>query len=155
MLWQKVMSRIHEGLEDKNFFNSGELVQVTVCQDSGMLATTACEADPRGSRVTTEYCAADNAPTEYCTMHTGGGMLNYSRAHFYDYPDLVAIDDEYVTNSGYITADGSTVELEPDTGISGAVEGQPEGGSPYIQPEGEPDEDALEELRKQLFGNGG
>ena len=155
VLWQKVMSRIHEGLEDKNFFNSGELVQVTVCQDSGMLATTACEADPRGSRVTTEYCAADNAPTEYCTMHTGGGMLNYSRAHFYDYPDLVAIDDEYVTNSGYITADGSTVELEPDTGISGAVEGQPEGGSPYIQPEGEPDEDALEELRKQLFGNGG
>ena len=121
VMWQKVMSRLHEGLEDKSFPSSG-LVAVTVCQDSGMLATTACESDPRGSRVVTEYCASDNVPTEYCTMHTGSGKLNYSRAHFYDFPELVALDDEFVMDGGYIMNDGTTTMEIPDPmeGISGA-----------------------------------
>ena len=141
ILWQKVMSRIHEGLEDKSFESSG-LVQVTVCQDSGMLATTACESDPRGSRVVTEYCAADNVPTEYCTMHTGGPMLNYSRAHYFDYPDLIALDDDFVQPAGYIMKDG-TISMDgvtpgidaPEAGISGADGGQIDPNTMYYAPD--------------------
>jgi len=136
VLWQKVMSRIHEDLEDKNFF-TGDLVQVTVCQDSGLLATTACESDPRGSRVVTEYCAPDNVPTEMCNMHTGGSTLNYSRSHFYDYPDLVALDDDYVRIDGYIMSDGTTSETpDPNAGINGVTTDptQSTDYDPYLDP---------------------
>lgn len=96
VLWQKVMSQIHEGLEDKNFFSSSDVTQITVCADSGMLATTLCESDVRGSRVRTELCAVDNQPTEMCTMHDGSSILNYTRQNFPDFPEVVADDDEYV-----------------------------------------------------------
>ena len=95
-LWNKVMSRIHEGLENKSFFSCSDLVQVTVCADSGMLASNLCESDPRGSRVRTEWVAADNQPTELCTMHEGGMTLNYYRDYFANFPDVVAEDSEYV-----------------------------------------------------------
>ena len=52
--------------------------------------------DPRGSRVRTEWVAVDNQPGGMCTMHNGGGMLDYTRDYFAGYPDLVAEDSEYV-----------------------------------------------------------
>ena len=100
VLWKKVMQEIHKDLEDKDFFSASGLVTVSVCEDSGLLATSACENDPRGSRVRSEICAADNQPTEYCTMHGGlGGKLNYTRENFEDFPDIVADDDEYVKHA--------------------------------------------------------
>ncbi len=95
-LWKKVMEEIHQDLPNKKFFSCPDLVQVSVCSDSGMLATTLCEADPRGSRVRTEWVAQDNQPQELCTMHTGGHMLNYTRDYFVNFPDVVAEDSEYV-----------------------------------------------------------
>lgn len=99
-LWKMVMSEIHADLPDKDFFSTSGLTTVTVCSDSGMLATEACQADPRGSRVRTETCAADNRPTEYCTMHQGYGVLNYVRDDemFADY-NITAADDEYVMHT--------------------------------------------------------
>ena len=99
VLWQKVMKQIHADLPDKDFFSSSDLVTVTVCADSGLLATTACETDPRGSRVRTELCAVDNQPTEYCSMHGFGGTLDYERENFPDFPDIVADDDPYVRHT--------------------------------------------------------
>ena len=100
VLWQKVMQAIHADLEDRPFFSSSELVTVTVCADSGLLATTACEDDPRGSRVRTEICAVDNQPTEYCDMHRWfGSRLDYTRENFADFPDVVADDDAYVMHA--------------------------------------------------------
>ena len=101
VLWQKVMSQIHAELPDKDFFTSSGLTTVTVCADSGMLATTACEADPRGSRVVTEICASDNQPLEYCTYHDGSAVLNYVRddEQFADFPEIVADDDDYVMHT--------------------------------------------------------
>ena len=95
-LWNKVMSQIHAGLENKSFFSSSDLVQVSVCADSGMLATALCEQDPRGSRVRTEWVAVDNQPQGMCTMHDGSSMLNYSRDYFAGFPDIVAEDSDYV-----------------------------------------------------------
>ena len=96
-LWKKVMEEIHQDLPNEKFFSCPDLVQVSVCSDSGLLATTLCETDPRGSRVRTEWVAQDNQPQELCTMHTGGHMLNYTRDYFVNFPDVVAEDSEYVS----------------------------------------------------------
>ena len=96
-LWKKVMEEIHSELPNKKFFECPDLIQVSVCSDSGMLATTLCEMDARGSRVRTEWVAQDNQPQELCTMHTGGHMLNYTRDYFVNFPDVVAEDSEYVS----------------------------------------------------------
>ena len=61
-----------------------------------LLATNLCESDPRGSRVRTEWVAVDNQPTQLCTMHTGGMMLDYTRDYFAKFPDIVAEDSDYV-----------------------------------------------------------
>ena len=66
VLWREVMRRIHDGLENKDFNSCSGLTQVTVCQDSGLLATEACTHDLRGNRVTTVTVAADTAPTQTC-----------------------------------------------------------------------------------------
>ena len=75
-MFKRVMSRIHEGLEDPGFHSCDGLVDVTVCADSGLLATEACAADFRGSRVKTVQVAADTAPTQSCTMHK---MVSYCK----------------------------------------------------------------------------
>ena len=46
------------------------MVEVWYCRDSGLLATDACKSDPRGSRVVKGSLAMDDAPTEYCDVHT-------------------------------------------------------------------------------------
>ncbi|MCI8593998.1 MAG: transglycosylase [Oscillospiraceae bacterium] len=69
-LWRNVMSQVHSGLQNKRFPSANGIVSITYCKDSGMLATEACQADPRGSRVSSGYVVRENAPTEYCTLHT-------------------------------------------------------------------------------------
>lgn len=73
VLWNKVMSQIHTGLENKDFpvpAGAGDPVQVAVCADSGMRASDGCAIDPRGSRVRYEYFFSDDAPSPYCTVHS-------------------------------------------------------------------------------------
>lgn len=70
-LWKKVMEPLHSGLQNKKFDTPSSIVSMPYCVDSGMLATDACAADPRGSRVTTGYfIKGQDVPTEYCTLHT-------------------------------------------------------------------------------------
>ncbi len=68
-LWNQVMSRLHEGLEDKSFPQPDGLVSVSICRDSGMRAGDACQMDPRGPRVKTESYFPEDVPTQYCTVH--------------------------------------------------------------------------------------
>ena len=68
-LWRQVMSKIHADLSDPGFHSATGVTTVTVCADSGMLATDACTHDLRGNRCRTVTVAADNAPTQRCTMH--------------------------------------------------------------------------------------
>lgn len=110
-MWQKVMSRIHEGLADKDFFSCSGLTRVSVCADSGMLATDSCAEDCRGSRVYSALVAADNAPSAYCGMHTSpiytvtledengnvtmasGSKLDYTRQRLEGFENIEAEDD--------------------------------------------------------------
>ena len=74
-LWQKVMSRIHEGLEDKSFSTPEGLTSVQYCLDSGLQATEYCAMDPRGNRVASDRVFADDAPTGSCTIHTAESVV--------------------------------------------------------------------------------
>lgn len=82
LLWKAVMSRVHEGLEAKEFSMPEGITSATVCKKSGKLAVEGlCDADPRGSMVETEYFAEGTVPTEVCDHHvsvsicTSSGLL--------------------------------------------------------------------------------
>lgn len=69
-IWKKVMSRIHEDLENKDFEKPDGIVQVAVCSDSGKRAIPGiCDADIRGSRVVSEFFAKGTEPKESCDVH--------------------------------------------------------------------------------------
>lgn len=68
-IWKAVMTKVHEGLEVKEFEKPSGIVNVAVCADSGMLPTELCKADRRGSRVKTEMFVSGTQPTKTCTMH--------------------------------------------------------------------------------------
>ena len=69
VMWQKVMSQVHEGLENKDFTQASGLVSVSICMDSGQKATSACASDPRGKRVIQMYLFQEDAPVESCGSH--------------------------------------------------------------------------------------
>ncbi len=72
-LWQAYMSKIHEGLPQKNILDGDPsmygLVKVTTCAVSGQLATEACQNDSMGYGVVTDYWTEGTQPTQYCQMH--------------------------------------------------------------------------------------
>ena len=69
-IWKAVMRRIHENLEYQDFTMPGDITTATVCKKSGKLVVPGlCDADPRGSMVSTEYFAEGTVPTEYCDHH--------------------------------------------------------------------------------------
>lgn len=72
LLWKNVMARIHEGLPYKDFTMPAGIVTATVCRKSGLLPITgACDADPRGSMLYTEYFAEGTEPgyEDVCDHH--------------------------------------------------------------------------------------
>ena len=89
-IWREVMSRIHEGLEYKDFTMPSGIVQVTVCSKSGLLPIEGvCDHDPRGSMLYTEYFAEGTQPTETCNHHISATICN----------DSGMIANEYCTNT--------------------------------------------------------
>lgn len=68
-VWKKVMNKIHEGLETKNFPKSDDFKFVNVCSCSGLLPSEACTRDPRGSRVIAGYFHKDDVPKKRCNVH--------------------------------------------------------------------------------------
>lgn len=71
-LWRKVMSRVHEGLENKDFPRSsdGQVITAAYCLDSGLAPSELCSLDARGSRVATGVYISGDQPTQTCTVHT-------------------------------------------------------------------------------------
>lgn len=68
-IWRQVMEALHQDLEVVDFNKPSDIVQMTVCKDSGLLPTELCYLDLRGDRTYTEYFAKDNVPTEECDVH--------------------------------------------------------------------------------------
>ena len=99
-LWKKFMEPIHEGKSNISLYRRSSMVNVTVCLDSGMLATDACKNDVRSGeldRTFTVRVFPEDAPRTECTLHTqmeycevGGGVAN-------EFCHLFAEVDETVT----------------------------------------------------------
>ena len=69
VLWQKVMEQVHDGLANKEFNKPTNVVECTVCRDSGLLMTDACREDPRGSRAVTVELSLYDVLTQNCDVH--------------------------------------------------------------------------------------
>lgn len=71
VLWQQVMSLLHENLEDKPFEKTVDTVTESICLDCGKLAVAgACDNDIRGeSRIKSITYVKGDEPVEFCTCH--------------------------------------------------------------------------------------
>lgn len=78
-LWSKIMTRVHENLENMDFTMPDGIERAVICTKSGKLAVEGvCNSDPRGSMVKTEYFTKGSAPTEYCDNHVKITICNDS-----------------------------------------------------------------------------
>ena len=82
-LWRYVMEPLHEGLDNIRMYDPYKMVSVSVCLDSGKIATDACKADVRGSRVETVLVYPEDVPSGRCDKHVlvdycsaGNGVAN-------------------------------------------------------------------------------
>ncbi|OUN25168.1 transglycosylase domain-containing protein [Pseudoflavonifractor sp. An85] len=69
ILWQKVMSRVHENLPQKSFSQPSGVTTVSICKDCGKLATDNCTMDIRGNRTVSMRLLSSDVPSGYCTCH--------------------------------------------------------------------------------------
>lgn len=74
VLWRDVMSKIHEGLENKSFEKPSGIVSATVCAKSGKLPISGlCDGSLK-----TEYFAEGTVPSDSCDVHYSGMICAYS-----------------------------------------------------------------------------
>lgn len=72
VIFSKIMTRVHEGLENKPIMEKPEdIIEVTVCSQSGKLPNPGmCD-----HTLYTEYFAEGTQPTTYCDVHLSGGIV--------------------------------------------------------------------------------
>lgn len=68
-LWKQVLQPLHKDLKNVKLYDSSKMSSVSVCLDTGKLATDACKSDIRGSRVETALVYPEDRPTASCTKH--------------------------------------------------------------------------------------
>lgn len=73
-LWKSVMEPLHKGLSNVGLYDTGDMVSVTVCLDTGMIATDACASDVRGNRTQEVLVYPEDVPTATCNRHV---MVDY------------------------------------------------------------------------------
>lgn len=61
-LWQKIMQRIHNDLPYTDFKMPSTVQEVSICTETGLLATSSCPAETR-------VFDSSNVPTRYCSGH--------------------------------------------------------------------------------------
>lgn len=68
-LFGKIMAHAHESLPPVDISKPDNIVSANICSVSGLLATSYCQSDPRGSKVYTEIFANGTVPTHKCDIH--------------------------------------------------------------------------------------
>ncbi len=135
VLWNRVISAISTSA-DSSFDKPTDMIEVELCQDSGLLPTSWCTNDVRGDRTVTVLMAAEDVPTTYCNMHVeqelccvngvyhlataaceeagtvaSYGMLNYARQ--FPIAGIVVADQQYCV--GYLAKQSGYSEARADT----------------------------------------
>ena len=114
-LWHAVMEPLHEGLEDRDLFNWGNMVGVTICTESGKLATEACKADPRGSCAQTVYVYPEDRPSQSCDLHVMTRYCEGGHAAANEYCSQVK--GNTVTEKGLVKMSDSLKSLYASAGL--------------------------------------
>ena len=114
VLFKKVMQPLHEGLERKALYDDSQMGWVSICLDSGKIATEACKKDARGiERVATVRVYPEDRPSGSCDRHvtvelcSGGGLATEWCEKFAEIDDTIKIEESsYVrmTKSEYNAA---------------------------------------------------
>ncbi len=73
-LWHQVMVKLVDGKENISLHSTNGMTSVTLCMDSGKVATSACGADPRGRTITGLAYPEDINTNGYCNQHV---MVDY------------------------------------------------------------------------------
>lgn len=114
-LWSKIMTRVHENMENKDFVMPDGIERATICIKSGKLVVDGvCNSDPRGSMTRTEYFAKGSAPTEYCDNHVKVTICNESGQIATEFcpqenvTEKVYISKENINGTVVENADGTT-----------------------------------------------
>lgn len=68
-LFNTVMNAICQGKEAKQFEMPDTVTTALLCKVSGLVATDACRADPRGDQTGVDLVAKDSIPTATCNIH--------------------------------------------------------------------------------------
>ena len=149
VLWNKVMREVCQDETASSFQKPSDIIEVEVCADSGLLTTGWCENDVRGDRTVTVMLAAEDVPTEYCSVHveeqlcyangvyhlatsaceragtvSSYGMLNLSRQ--FPIAGVVVADQQYcigyaAKQAGYSEARANTLDpVNEDCPIHGS-----------------------------------
>ena len=99
VLFKKVMGPLHSGLQNVALYDSSAMRGVSVCLDSGLLATEACKNDVRGeSRVRSAQIYPGDGPGKSCNKHvqvdycSGGGVATEYCQHFAEVDTTVKIE---------------------------------------------------------------
>ena len=113
--WSKIMTKVHEGLENKDFVVPEGIERATVCAKSGKLPVDGvCNQDPRGSMLRTEYFAKGTIPNEYCENHIKITVCNESGQIAGEFcpqeniSERVFISKDHINGTVIGNADGTT-----------------------------------------------
>ncbi len=119
-IWDDIMTRLHSRYilsgEAREFERSAEVITAEYCVDSGLLATDACRADPRGNRIEKGYFVKGSEPQERCGCHilveydssTEGGVVSHHCAYGdREYVGLIRVERSfpiqiYVSDAQYV-----------------------------------------------------
>ena len=99
-IWKKIMTRVHEGLEDPGFTVPDSISQKTICRKSGLLPGQYCGADTRGNPIYTEYFAVGTEPLQTCNHHNEYGIV-------------IPEGTEYTDDNSYIVPETESETVDP------------------------------------------
>ena len=116
-IWKKIMTRVHEGLENTEFEKPDGIVELEVCRKSGKLPHSGCYADYRSgsNAVYTEYFDIDNIPTEACDHHNSWGGIIIPSDEKGSYTD----DGGYYGHTEEKDEENTSEETSEETGSAG------------------------------------
>ena len=103
-LFQKVLAPLHEGKTSVKLYNDSNWVNVNICLDSGLLATSACSQDCRGNRVVKALVDPNDPsiPTASCNKHVAVKYCETCKAPANEYCLKLAEVGETVLSDVYL-----------------------------------------------------